>query len=71
MAQAAQVIQKDRAAHAVTVRELVVRATEEALNKALAEHGVQPDQILSIMWQSRSHMAIGEYWPKYRVIYRA
>ena len=71
MTQTADVIQKDPAAHPVIVRELVVRATEEALNEALAEHGVQPDQILSIMWQPGSHMAIGDHWPKYRLIYRA
>jgi hypothetical protein len=70
MAQTAHTIEKD-AARPVMVRELIVRATEEALNQALGEHGIQPDHILSIMFEPGSHMAIGDYWPKYRVIYRA
>jgi hypothetical protein len=48
-----------------------VPATEEALNRALAQAGVQADEILSIVWQPGSHMAIGDHWPKYRVIYSA
>jgi hypothetical protein len=71
MAQSANIIQEDPAAHRVILRELVVPATEEALNRVLAETGVQPDQILSIMLQPGSHMAIGDHWPTYRVIYRA
>jgi hypothetical protein len=71
MAQMANTIQEDPTPHHVIVRELVVPATEEALNRALAQAGVQADEILSIMWQPGSHMAIGDHWPKYRVIYRA
>ena len=71
MAQTAEVIQEDPAAHPIIVRELVVRATDEALNETFAGHGVHPDRILSIMRQPGSHKAIGDYWPKYRLIYRA
>jgi hypothetical protein len=56
----------------MVVRELVVLATEEALNEGLVQRAIQPDQIISIMWQPATGMAIGGHGlPQYRVIYRA
>jgi hypothetical protein len=52
------------------VREIVVAADEVALNRALAEHRVEPDKIISVMLQPGQSMAIGDYGPKYRVLYR-
>jgi hypothetical protein len=55
---------------AAGVREIVVPASEEALNAAIAEHRIEPDRIISVMLQSGQHLAVGDYEPKYRVIYR-
>ena len=52
------------------VRELLVSATEEELNKALRERRIQPDRILSIILEPGTQIAGGS-GPKYRVIYRA
>ena len=54
-----------------SVRELVVSATEDALNAAaVAEHQIEPDKIISVIFLPRRELAIGEYEAKYRLIYR-
>jgi hypothetical protein len=53
------------------IRELVVPATEEALNAAVTEHDIEPDKIISVIFQPRRELAIGDYEAKYRLIYRA
>ena len=55
----------------VKVRELVVAANEAALNEALAENQIAPEKIISVILQPGQHLAIGDYGPKYRVVYRA
>jgi hypothetical protein len=53
-----------------SIRELVVSATENALNAAVAEHQIEPDKIISVIFLPRRELAIGEYEAKYRLIYR-
>jgi hypothetical protein len=53
------------------IREIVVSATEEALNAAIAERGIAPDKIISVIYEPRKELAIGDYGAKYRVIYRS
>jgi hypothetical protein len=53
------------------IREIVVSATEEALNAAIAERAIQPDKIISVIYEPRKELAIGDYGAKYRVIYRS
>jgi hypothetical protein len=53
------------------IHEIVVSATEEALNAAIAERGIQPDKIISVIYEPRRELAIGDYGAKYRVIYRS
>ncbi len=52
------------------IREIVVPATEEALNDAVTKNQIQPDKIISVIFQPRRELAIGDYEAKYRVIYR-
>jgi len=52
------------------IREVVVTATEDALNAAVAEHQIEPDKIISVIFQPGRAMAIGDYKAKYRLIYR-
>jgi hypothetical protein len=54
----------------MSVRELVVAADQEALNAALERNQIRPEKIISVIWQEGQHMAIGDYGPRYRVIYR-
>jgi hypothetical protein len=53
-----------------SVREIVVNATEDALNAAVVEHRIEPDKIISVIFQPRGALAIGDYKAKYRLIYR-
>jgi|HubBroStandDraft_6_1064221.scaffolds.fasta_scaffold2314415_2 hypothetical protein len=53
-----------------TVREVVVKATEDALNAAVAEHKIEPEKIISVIFQPRRELAIGDHEAKYRLIYR-
>ena len=53
------------------VRELAVAANETALNEALAENPIEPEKIIWVILQWGQHLAIGDYEPKYRVVYRA
>jgi chorismate mutase len=52
------------------VREIVVAATEEALNIAITENQIQPEKIISVMLQPAKHLAVGDHEAKYRVLYR-
>jgi hypothetical protein len=55
---------------AATVREIVVPANEAALNAAITENQIEPQKIISVMLQPGKQLAIGDYGPKYRVLYR-
>ena len=54
-----------------SIREIVVPATETALNAAVAEHEIEPDRIISVIFQPGQSLAIGDHAAKYRLIYRA
>jgi hypothetical protein len=54
-----------------SVRELIVTANQEALNAAITEHQIEPEKIISVIWLPGKHLAIGDYEPKYRILYRA
>jgi hypothetical protein len=56
--------------NSASIRELVVSATEDALNAAIAEHQIGPDKIISVIFLPRRELAIGDYEAKYRLIYR-
>jgi hypothetical protein len=56
--------------NSTSIRELVVSATEDALNAAVAEHQIEPDKIISVIFLPRRELAIGDYGAKYRLIYR-
>ncbi len=53
----------------VLIRELVVDASEDALNHALFEHKVSPSKIVAVMLQPAPPAAGDDNKPKYRVIY--
>jgi hypothetical protein len=53
------------------LREVVIPATETALNAAVAEHDIAPDQIISVIFQPGQALAVGDHAAKYRLIYRA
>jgi chorismate mutase len=52
------------------VREIVVSANEDALNTAIMENQIQPEKIISVMFEPRRQLAIGDHEAKYRVLYR-
>ena len=54
-----------------TLKEIVVKADEASLNSAIAEKHIAPENIVSVMLQPGSGLAIGDSEDKYRVIYRA
>jgi hypothetical protein len=56
--------------NSISIREVVVNATEDALNAAVTEHQIEPDKIISVIFQPRKELAIGDYAAKYRLIYR-
>ena len=56
--------------NSTSIRELVVSATEDALNAAVAEHQIEPDKIISVIFLPRRELAIGDCGAKYRLIYR-
>ena len=41
------------------VREIVVNASEEALNAAITEHQIQPEKIISVIFQPQRTLAVG------------
>jgi len=53
-----------------SIREIVVPATEQALNAAVMKNQIEPDKIISVILQPRNPLAIGDYEAKYRLIYR-
>jgi hypothetical protein len=53
--------------NSISIREVIVNATEGALN---AEHQIEPDKIISVIFQPRRELAIGDYTAKYRLIDR-
>jgi hypothetical protein len=53
-----------------SIREIVVPATEQALNAAVTDNQIEPDKIISVILQPRQPMAIDDYEAKYRLIYR-
>jgi hypothetical protein len=52
------------------IREVVIPATETALNAAVAEHDIAPGRIISVVYLPGQALAIGDHGPKYRLIYR-
>ena len=52
------------------LKEIVVNANEDSLNSAIAEHHIAPENIVTVIFQPASHLAVGDYEAKYRVIYR-
>lgn len=52
------------------LKEVIVKADEDSLNSAIAERQIAPDNIISVIFQPASHLAIGDHEAKYRVIYR-
>jgi len=54
----------------ISIHEIVVNATTDALNAAVTEHQIEPDKIISVIFQPGKIMAIGNYKAKYRLIYR-
>ena len=53
------------------LKEIVVKADETSLNNAIAEKNIAPENIVSVMLQPGSGIAVGDSEAKYRVIYRA
>jgi hypothetical protein len=49
------------------LKEIVVKADEESLNSAIAERQIAPEDIVSVMLQPGSGLAIGDSEAKYRV----
>jgi chorismate mutase len=56
-------------ATAAAVREIVVTANEEALNTAITENQIQPEKIISVVFEPRRDLATGDHEAKYRVLY--
>jgi chorismate mutase len=56
--------------HSTALKEIIVKANEESLNSAISEHHIEPENIISVIFQPANHLAIGDYEAKYRVIYR-
>jgi len=52
------------------LKEIIVNADEESLNRMVAEKSISPENIISVIYQQRRTLAIGDYGAKYRVIYR-
>jgi chorismate mutase len=57
-------------AKSASIREIVVPATQDALNLAVTENQIQPEKIISVIFQPQRELAIGDYEAKYRVIFR-
>lgn len=71
VARMANVIQQRPAAHVSPRENLLCVRPKKHSTRRLRNKRCSPTRSLSIMWQPGSYTAIGEYWPKYRVIYRA
>jgi hypothetical protein len=46
------------------------RIREEALSAAVARYQIEPDKIISVIFQPDKVLAIGEYQAKYWLLYR-
>jgi hypothetical protein len=57
-------------ATALSVRELIVPANEQALNTAITQQQIQPEKIISVILEPGNTVHIGDNGPKYRVLYR-
>jgi len=51
------------------LREIIVTADEDSLNRAITEKHISPANIISVIYHPRRALAIGDYEAKYRVIY--
>ncbi|MDQ0470390.1 hypothetical protein [Labrys wisconsinensis] len=56
--------------NAAVIDELITDATVEALNAALAGHGISADRIVAVHYLDGVYLANGAK-PRYRVLYRA
>ena len=54
----------------VVLKEIIVKADEDSLNRAIADKHIIPENIISVIYETRRTLAIGDYGAKYRVIYR-
>jgi hypothetical protein len=52
------------------LKEIIVRADAEPLNRAIVEKHITPANIISVIYHPRRGLAIGDYEAKSRVIYR-
>jgi hypothetical protein len=52
------------------LKEIVVTADEESLNRAIVDKHINPANIISVIYHPRRALMIGDYEAKYRVIYR-
>ena len=46
------------------VRELIINATEDELNQALAKNKIAPEKIITVIFQPQRELAIGDYEAK-------
>jgi hypothetical protein len=53
------------------ILELVCDADLATLNKLIRDHRIDPARIISIILQPAKALAIGDYKPKFRVLYYA
>jgi hypothetical protein len=54
--------------NSISIREVIVNATDDVLNAAVTEYQIEPDKIISVIFQPRRELAIGDYKAKYRLI---
>jgi hypothetical protein len=52
------------------LKEIIITADEESLNRAIVEKHITPANIISVIYQPPRALMIGDYEAKYRVIYR-
>ena len=52
------------------LKEIIVTADEELLNRAIVEKHITPANIISVIYHPRRALAIGDYEARYRIIYR-
>jgi hypothetical protein len=52
------------------LKEIIVTADEESLNRAIVEKHITPANIISVIYHPRRALAIGDYEARYRIIYR-
>ena len=52
------------------LKEIIVTADDESLNRAIVEKHSTPANIISVIYHPRRALAIGDYEARYRIIYR-